>query len=59
MTPGRFAKGMTFDEYVAYLGTPRQDLSTFFRKAYDTTRLSEPQVEAIRWLHRKLLLGAV
>jgi thiol-disulfide isomerase/thioredoxin len=62
VTPGRFAKGMTFDEYVAYLGSPqnlareglfgapRRDLSTFFRKAYDKTRLSEPQVEAIRWL---------
>jgi Thioredoxin len=62
VTPERFAKGMTFDQYVAYIGSPenlkregsngepRKDFSAFFRKAYETTRLSEPQVEAIRWL---------
>jgi thiol-disulfide isomerase/thioredoxin len=63
VTPERFAKGMTFDQYVAYIGTPenlrreagpagpgRRDFSAFMRKAYETTRLDEAQVEAIRWL---------
>ena len=62
VTPERFAKGMTFDQYVRYMATPenlaregsqgepRKDFSAFFRRAYETTRLGEPQVEAIRWL---------
>jgi hypothetical protein len=62
VTPERFAKGMTFDQYVRFMATPenlaregsqgepRKDFSAFFRRAYETTRLGEPQVEAIRWL---------
>ncbi len=62
VTPARFAKGMTFDQYVAYIatpdnlkregsmGAPRRDFSAQLRKAYETTRLSEAQVEALRWL---------
>ena len=61
VTPERFAKGMTFDQYVAWVGSPqnlaregsgapRRDFGAFFRKAYETTRLHDEQVEAIRWL---------
>jgi len=62
VTPERFASGMTFDEYVAYIGTPenlkregtgrsqRRDFSAFFRQAYEKTHLSEAQTEALRWL---------
>jgi len=62
VTPERFAQGMTFDQYVTWIGTPenlaregsggerRRDFSAFFRTAYDTARLHPPQVEAIRWL---------
>jgi thiol-disulfide isomerase/thioredoxin len=62
MTPEHFAKGMTFDQYVAYIGTPenlkressgggpRRDFSAFMRKAYETRRLDDDQVEAIHWL---------
>lgn len=64
MSAERFAEGMTFDQYVAWVGTPenlarevlasvgvpRRDFSAFFRQAYETTRLHDAQVEAIRWL---------
>ena len=63
MTPERFAKGMTFDQYVAYVGTPenlareagqsgeaRRDWSGFLRERYQKIRLGDPQREAIRWL---------
>jgi hypothetical protein len=62
VTPERFASGMTFDEYVAYVGSPenlrregsgravRSDFSAYFRKAYENARLNPDQTEALRWL---------
>src|SRR2546430_8020576 len=55
---------MTFDQYVAYVGTPenlareagwwlgprRQDFSGLLRARYARAQLSEAQVAAIRWL---------
>jgi hypothetical protein len=63
-TAQRFAQGMTFDQYVAYTGTPenltreagwwlgttRQDFSRLLRERYERCRLSDPQFAAIRWL---------
>ena len=57
----RFAQGMTFDEYVAYIGSPenlrragstgpRRDLSGFFREAFEQARLTEDQTAALKWL---------
>ena len=50
VTPERFAAGMTFDEYVQYIGTPenlareattgpRINNSAFFRDAFAKSRL--------------------
>jgi thiol-disulfide isomerase/thioredoxin len=62
VTAERYASGMTFDEYVAYIGTPenlaregsgrsvRRDFSTFFRVAFEESRLSEAQSAALKWL---------
>jgi thiol-disulfide isomerase/thioredoxin len=62
VTAERFASGMTFDEYVAYIGTPenlaregsggaaRRDFSAFFREAFEKTRLSDAQSEALKWI---------
>jgi hypothetical protein len=63
VTPERFASGMTFEQYLDSLGTPgnlareasgaggpRLDRTAEVRAWYDTTRLSEPQVAALRWL---------
>jgi hypothetical protein len=64
VTPQRFAQGMTFDEYVAYTGTPenlareagwwlgpeRRDFSGLLRDWHGRARLSDAQTEAIRWL---------
>jgi hypothetical protein len=61
VTPERYASGMTFDEYVAYIGTaenlaregnnaPRRDLSDFFRQAFEKAHLTDAQLEAWRWL---------
>lgn len=61
VTAERFAKGLTFDEYVKMVGTPenlaregsmaaRRDFSGFLRQQYDRTRLSDAQIAAIRWL---------
>jgi hypothetical protein len=62
VTGERFAKGMTFDQYVAFVATPenlrragsfnrpRQDYRGFLRKAYESAQLSEAQREAVRWL---------
>jgi hypothetical protein len=63
VTPERFAKGMTFEQYVAYVGTPenlgreagqagekRRDWSGFLRERYQKIRLSDAQQTAIRWL---------
>ncbi len=52
---------MTFDQYVAYIGTPdnlareansgpRQDFSAFFREAFNNSRLSADQEAALKWL---------
>ncbi len=65
VTRERFAQGMTFDQYVAWIGTPanlrreatmgaaRRDWSGFFRKAYDAAHLTEAQREAWQWLVRQ------
>ena len=61
ITAERFAQGMTFDEYVAYIGTtenlqrgasqgPRQDFSAYFREAFGRARLTEDQAAALTWL---------
>jgi hypothetical protein len=61
VTPERFAKGMTFDEYVKSVGTPdnlgregsmgpRKDWSGFLRESYERARLTDAQVGAVRWL---------
>ncbi len=64
VTPARLAKGMTFREYVKYVGTPenlaresgwwlgpeRRDFSSLLQAWYDRARLSEAQVGAIGWL---------
>jgi thioredoxin family protein len=62
VTSERFSSGMTFDQYVRYIGTPenlkregsggvpRRDWSDFFKKAYERARLSDAQSAAIRWL---------
>jgi Thioredoxin len=64
ITPERFATGMTFDEYVRYVGTPenlareagwwlgaqRQDFSGLLRAWYARMQLSGLQMDAIRWL---------
>jgi len=58
----RFAKGMTFDQYVAYTATPENlareasgagrspEWGEFLRKAYDAVHLSEAQQAAWKWL---------
>ena len=62
VTPERYASGMTFEEYVRYIGSPdnlkregtgasvRQDVTAAFRTGYESTRLSDTQVEALKWL---------
>jgi len=62
VTPQRFASGMTFDEYVAYIGTPenlareatggvaRRDYGAFFRDAFAKSHLTDAQMEALQWL---------
>ena len=64
VTEKRFAEGMTFDEYVAYVGTPenltreagwwlgpqRRDFSGVLQAWYERARLQPTQTEAIRWL---------
>ena len=62
VTPDRFASGMTFDQYLAYIatpenlaragsgGTPRKDWSGWMRAWYDSVRLSDAQAAAIKWL---------
>jgi hypothetical protein len=53
---------MTFDQYVAYVGTPenlaregsggapRRDYSAFLREAFEKTRLTADQEAALQWL---------
>src|SRR5712691_9217593 len=64
VTAERFSQGMTFDQYVTYTGSPenltreagwwlgpkRMDFSGLLRSRYDSTRLTDAQVGAIRWL---------
>jgi len=62
VTPERYARGMTFDEYVAYIstpenlrregsgGAPRVDRSGFLREAFERARLTADQAAALRWL---------
>jgi hypothetical protein len=61
ITAELFATGMTFDEYVAFIGSPenlrrnansgpRQDFSGFFRDAFERARLTEDQEAALKWL---------
>jgi Thioredoxin len=62
VTAERFARGMTFEQYVAFVGTPanlkregsfnrpRQDYSGFLAKAYEATTVSPAQQEALKWL---------
>jgi hypothetical protein len=61
VTPDRFASGMTFDEYVQYIGTPenlkreasggpRSDYSAFLREAFEKARLNDNQRAALQWL---------
>jgi hypothetical protein len=57
----RYSSGMTFDDYVSYVGTRenleresfsgrRIDYSAFFQEQYGRSRLTDAQVEALRWL---------
>lgn len=64
VTPERFASGMTFDQYMAFIGTPgnlereagwwrgpeRMDWSGPLRAWYEGSTLRADQVAAIRWL---------
>lgn len=61
VTAARFATGMTFPQYVQYVGTPenlqregsqtpRRDWSDFLRTAYDGVRLSPAHEAAWMWL---------
>ena len=62
VTPQRFAKGMAFDQYVAYVATPenlkregsggaaRRDWSGPLRASYEALRLDDAQTAAIKWL---------
>ena len=62
VSPDRFAKGMTYEQYVAFIGTPenlkregsfnrpRKDYGDFFRKAYEATQLTPAQKEALGWI---------
>ncbi|PYN14059.1 MAG: hypothetical protein DME05_16655 [Candidatus Rokuibacteriota bacterium] len=62
VTPQRFATGMTFDQYVAYVATPenfkregsggaaRRDWSAHLRASYEALRLDDAQTAAIEWL---------
>jgi hypothetical protein len=63
VTPARYASGMTFEQYLAYIASPenlgregsatgeaRRDWSGWMRSWYDSLRLSDAQTAAIRWL---------
>lgn len=64
VTPERFASGMAFDQYMAFIGTPenlvreagwwrgpeRMDFSGPLRTWYDGLKLRDEQIAAIRWL---------
>jgi hypothetical protein len=61
VTPERYASGLTFDEYLTYIGTPenlareanlgpRVDHSVVFREAFEKSRLTDDQAAALKWL---------
>ena len=64
VTPARFFQGMTFDQYVSYVGSPenlereagwwagsqRVDFSGLLRDRYARLTVTDAQVAAIRWL---------
>src|SRR5262245_26743151 len=62
VTPERFASGMTFEQYLGYIGTPqnlkreaslgepRRDWSAHVRAWYESSRLSDAQAAAAKWL---------
>jgi hypothetical protein len=61
ITATDFASGMTFDEYVAFIGSPenlqrganagpRVDYSGYFRDAFARARLTADQEAALKWL---------
>ena len=62
VTPARYASGMTFPQYLAYVGTPenlkregtggsqRPDNSAAIREWYEGSRLTDTQTAAWRWL---------
>lgn len=62
LTPERFAQGMTFEQYLAFIGTPenlrregsggapRRDMTGLLRERYGRDRLTEAQAAAIRTL---------
>src|SRR5262249_46576726 len=64
LTAERFAHGMTFDQYILYIGSQdnlareagwwlgrqRHDFSGLLRERYERARLDEAQTTAIRWL---------
>ena len=63
VTPGRYASGMTFEQYLQCVASPenlrregsasgeaRRDWSGWMRGWYDSLRLSDAQTAAIRWL---------
>src|SRR6185295_3990773 len=62
VTPERFASGMTFEQYLAFIGTPanlaregspsgpRRDQTAAMRAWYEANRLTDAQAAALRWL---------
>jgi len=64
LTPERFARGMTFEQYMHFMGTPenlareagwwrgtvRMDWSGPLRTWYEGLRLRDDQIAAVRWL---------
>ena len=62
VTPERFASGLTFEQYLAFIGTPdnlaregsasgpRRDQTAAMRAWYEANRLTDAQAAAIRWL---------
>ena len=62
VTPERFASGRTFEQYLAYIGSPenlkregsgeaaRRDWSARIRAWYEASRLSDAQTSAWKWL---------
>ena len=62
LTPERFARGMTFEQYLAYIASPeslrreatggarRRDYSGYLRERYQKFRLTEAQSATLKWL---------